>query len=157
MSTNFFNVWLLIAVTFLYAGYNLFVKLSGDQVPVTATSTVLATICLQIAALLVSLLFFAVLLARGGHSFALTGSAYGWALAAGICIGIAEIGYFYLFSSVAGNTPMSANIAIPVIVSGTVVLAMIFSYVALKEPVSLNQLLGSFLIVVGIALFFVKQ
>ena len=48
---------LLAAVTLLYAGYNLLIKLSGAHVPASATTTVLATLCLQIAALSTSLLF----------------------------------------------------------------------------------------------------
>ncbi len=42
---------LLAAVTALYAGYNLFVKLSGAQIPAEATTTVLAAISIQLAAL----------------------------------------------------------------------------------------------------------
>ena len=155
-STSWFSVLLLVAVTFCYAGYNVFVKVSGSQVPAAATTTVLATICLQIAALLVSLLFFMVLVVRGGHLFQLGGSTYLWASVAGICIGLAEIGYFYLFAGLYGTAPMPANVAIPVIVSGTIVIAMIFSYFTLRESVSWNQVLGSLLIVTGIVLFFVK-
>ena len=155
-STSWFNVALLVAVTFCYAGYNVFVKVSGSQVSATATSTVLATICLQIAALLVSLLFFVVLVVRGGHLFQLGASTYMWASVAGICIGFAEIGYFYLFAGLHGAAPMPANVAIPVIVSGTIVIAMVFSYFTLQESVSWNQLLGSLLIATGIVLFFVR-
>ncbi len=41
---------LLLTVTTLYAGYNLLIKIAGGYVPVEATTTIFATICLQLAA-----------------------------------------------------------------------------------------------------------
>ena len=155
MSTSLINSLLLVSVTFLYAGYNLFIKMSGNHVPDTATTTVVATICLQIAALFVSLLFLICLFIQGGHSFRVGAAAYQWAFVAGICIGLAEVGYFYLFSDLHGSGPMDANVAIPVIVSGTIALAMVFSFFALKEQFSTKQLIGCFLFVCGIVLFFI--
>ena len=109
---------LLAAVTLLYAGYNLFVKFSGEHVPATTTSTVVATICLQVAALAASVVFLSVQMFRGGHTFNLSASSYGWAIAAGLCIGCAEIGYFYLFSGVGSEKAMPASVVIPTVVSG---------------------------------------
>jgi hypothetical protein len=37
---------LLVTVTALYAGYNLPIKVSASHVPVAATSTIVAMICL---------------------------------------------------------------------------------------------------------------
>jgi len=156
MNSSWANLGLLSAVTLLYAGYNVFVKVSGSQVPATATSTILATVCLQVTALFVSLVFFGILSFRGGHSFSLNGSTYWWAIVAGVCIGLAEIGYFYMFGGLNGSNPMNANTAIPVIVSGTIVIATVFSVIALKESVSWNQLAGGFLILAGILLFFIR-
>ena len=48
------GILLLTAITALYAGYNLLVKVSSNHVPESATTTVLATICLQLAALAAS-------------------------------------------------------------------------------------------------------
>ena len=51
------NAWmLLLLITLMYAGYNLFVKVSGDHAAGTVTTTILATISLQTAALVVSLI-----------------------------------------------------------------------------------------------------
>jgi len=132
------SLGLLIAVTILYAGYNLFIKISGGLVPSTATTTVAATICLQLAALSTSVLFLSVLILRGGHVF----------------VGGAEIGYLYLFGGVGISKPMPASIAIPVIVSGTIVISLLFSYFALKEVIAWNQLLGCAFIVFGIIFLF---
>ncbi len=147
---------LLAAVTTLYAGYNLFIKLSGGQVPPEATSTVLATICLQLAALSTSILFLGMLNVRGDHVFALSKESYFWAALAGVCIGGAEIAYLYLFGGVGLSRPMAASTAIPTIVSGTIVISMLFSYLVLKETIAWNQVIGSLLIVAGIFSFFVK-
>ena len=148
------SILLLLAVTLLYAGYNLFIKLSGAQVPATATTTITATICLQLAALTTSLLFLGFLAARGGQVFALSNGAYLWALVAGVCIGGAEIGYLYLFGGVGMAQPMPASVAIPVIVSGTVVIALLFAYVVLNEAIALNQWAGCLLVIIGIGLLF---
>ena len=151
------SLLLLSAVTVLYAGYNLLVKVSGSHVPDGATTTILATICLQLAALATSVLFASVLLIRGGAVLQLSSSAYLWAVAAGLCIGGAEIAYFYLFSGVGSGTPMSAGTAIPTIVSGTILIAMIVSVFLFKESTTWSQLAGAACIVVGIVLLFIGR
>ena len=148
------GILLLIAITALYAGYNLLVKVSTLHVPAAATSPVLATICLQIAALAASCMFALVLLARGGHVLKLSPTAYGWAVGAGLCIGVAEIAYFYLFRGVGGTGPVAANVAVPVIVTGTVALTMLLSYFALKESIGAMQVAGAVVVMIGIAMIF---
>ena len=148
------GILLLSAITALYAGYNLLVKVSSNHVPESATSTVLATICLQIAALAASGTFALVLLARGGHVLKLSPAAYAWAAGAGLCIGLAEIGYFYLFRGVGGSGPVAASVAVPAIVTGTVVLTMLVSSLALKEPLGAMQIAGMAVVVIGIAMIF---
>ncbi len=50
------NAWmLLMLITLLYAGYYLFVKVSGEHAAGAVTTTILATISLQTTALVVSL------------------------------------------------------------------------------------------------------
>ncbi len=103
------GTFLLIAITALYAGYNLLVKVSSTCVPESATSTVLATICLQLAALAASSTFVLVLLARGGQVLKLSPTAYAWAAGAGLCVGFAEIGYFYLFRGIGRTARTSCS------------------------------------------------
>lgn len=146
-----YSLFLLAAITFLYAGYNLFVKVSTNHVPAATTSTVLATICLQVSALAVSLLFMGFLLARGGEVMQLSRPAYLWAALAGLSIGIAEVAYFYLFKGVGGESGMAANVAVPVIVSGTVVITAVVAYVFLQESFNSRQLGGAALVVCGLA------
>ena len=77
-----------------------------------------------------------------------------WAVAAGLCIGAAEIGYFYLFRGIGGGEPMEANVAIPVIVSGAIVLTVILSWLVLREPFTWARLLGAALVAGGVVVLF---
>ena len=151
------NAWiLLLLITLLYAGYNLFVKVSGDHAAGTVTTTILATISLQTAALVVSLIFAAYLFMRGGQTFALPPASYRWAVLSGICISIAEIGYFYLFSGTGLRQTIPASTAIPIIVCGTAVIAFVVSAVFLNEPFGWRQILGVVLVVLGVGALFTK-
>lgn len=145
---------LLIAATTFYAGYNLLVRVSGSYVPIEATTTIAATICLQLAALATSILFASTLLVRGGHVFHLTPGAYLWAVAAGFCIGGAEIAYFYLFSGIGGEKPMAASIAIPVVVGGTILISLVVAFFLFGEALSWKQALGGACIIFGILFLF---
>ena len=69
-------------------------------------------------------------------------------------IGGAEIGYLYLFGGVGLSKPMPASIAIPTIVSGTIVIALIFSFLVLNEVVGLYQFIGAGLVIGGIVVMF---
>lgn len=151
------SVLLLVMVTVLYAGYNLFIKFSGGYVPAQASTPILATICLQLAALSTSIVFISSLALRGGHNFSLSPGAYFWAIVAGLCIGGAEIGYLYLFGGTGLSKPMAASIAIPTIVSGTIVITIMASYFVLGEPISWRQVLGGALIMAGIVFLFLKD
>ena len=50
--------------------------------------------------------------------------SYSWAAVAGLCIGLTEFGYFSLLSGRVGAEPIPANLAIPTVVCGTVVLTL---------------------------------
>ena len=67
---------ILVSVTLLYASYNLFVKVSSDHVPDNVTSTVLATICLQFSALILSILFALYLLSKENQTLHLNLRVY---------------------------------------------------------------------------------
>ena len=145
------TVGLVILVAFLYAGYNVFVRVSGGAVPAGASTTILATIMLQAVALAASLAFLAWQAVQGGHSFRLGGNVYAWAAAAGLCIGGAEIAYFYLFGGIAAPRP-DASIAIPAIVAGTIVISVFVAVVALGERMTIANALGVALVLAGILL-----
>lgn len=144
------SLLLLFSIMILYAGYNLFIKVSGSHVPVDATTTILATICLQLAALGTSGVFAGLLLARGGQVLQLPSNTFLWAAAAGVCIGGAEIGYFYLFSGTGLPGPMAASRAIPIIVSGTIVITLLVAFPLFGEALGWPHYLGSGCIVLGL-------
>lgn len=148
------GVLLLVTVTTLYAGYNLLIKLSASHVPEAATTTIAATICLQIAALTTSLVFVIIAMARGGQTLQLTSGAYLWAAAAGLCIGGAEIAYFYLFGGIGGIKPMAATVVIPTVVSGTILITVIAAYFIFSETLGMIQLAGLGCIVIGMLLLY---
>ncbi len=150
----YLSLVILLSVTALYAGYNLLVKVSSGYVPAAATTPILATMSLQAAALAVSVAFAAGLALQGGHVLAVTRAAVVWAVAAGLCIGAAEVGYFYLFRGVGGAEPMAANVAIPVIVSGAIVLTVIVSWLVFREPFTWTRLLGATLVACGVVVLF---
>jgi drug/metabolite transporter (DMT)-like permease len=151
------GILLLITVTTLYAGYNLLVKVSAAHVPAAATTTIALTLCLQIAALFTSLVFVAVAMVRGGQVMQLNSSAYLWAAAAGLCIGGAEIAYFYLFGGMGGIKPMAANVVIPTVVCGTIAIAVVVSYFAFGEKLAPVQMVGVGCIMAGMALLYLGQ
>ena len=146
------SIFLLMVATVLYGGYNVLVKASGAAMPVSAQTTILATICLQLAALGTSSLFAIFLWQRGVENYAVGTSALLWAIGAGVCIGGAEIAYLYLFGGVGDLKPLPASLAIPVIVSGSIILALFASVAFFSEVLSWRQLAGSVLIISGIAL-----
>lgn len=145
---------LLTLVTLAYAGYNLFVKVAGDHAPAEATTTVLATLVLQLGAVATSTAFLIFLSVQGGHVFKLSTPTYVYALIAGVCIGTAEIAYLYLFGGVGGIKPLPANLVIPTVVTGTIVVTLLVSWLIFKEHISMLQLFGAALIVGGIIVLF---
>jgi len=150
------TIFLLMVVTLLYAGYNIFIKVSSGHVPAGAHSTITATIFLQVSALAVSLLFLSVQKLQSDASLVLPTRAYLWAVVAGLCIGGAEVAYFYLFAGLGHDRPMPANIAIPVVVSGTIVISLVAGGFLFKESLDWPQWLGAAMIVAGISALFIK-
>ena len=154
MTTILTPALLLVITTVLYAGYNVLVKASAGAIPETAQTTIHLTITLQIAALATSLVFAAVLWGRGVNTFHASQSALAWAVLAGICIGGAEIAYFYLFGGVQGHSPMSAGIAIPTVVTGTIIISMFAAALMFHEIIGWKQIAGAGLVIAGIAVMF---
>lgn len=150
-------VALLALVTLAYAGYNLLIKASGGHAPSGASTTILATLTLQAGAVLASTTFLAVLLIQGGHSFRLTTPAYLWAFGAGLCIGIAEVGYFYLFGNVGGIRPLPASVVVPTVVAGTIAVTLVVSWLVFRERLGGVELLGAAMIVGGILVMFLGR
>lgn len=140
---------LLILITACYAAYNLMVKVSGGLAG--AASPILATIGLQLAALGVSLIYLLFTL-RSGVSVAVPTKALVYAMVAGLCIGLAEVMYFYLFRGVGGGPGMPASVAIPLIVGGTIVISVLIAVTFFNESLDIRQWSGVMLAVTGMLL-----
>ena len=150
------NSYLLITVTLAYAGYNLFIKLAGAQ-NINNNNGIAATLCLQIFALIVTSVFSIYLSSLGENIFILPSKTYLYAVFGGISIGIAEIGYFYLFNASNTDGALNANTAIPIILGGTILVTMIFSFYILKESFNYHKIIGTIFIIIGIYLIFNKK
>ena len=74
---------------------------------------------------------------------------------AGLCIGAAEIGYFYyLFGNFTAGKSLSASIVIPTVVCGTVIIAVIASQFLFKESISAIQITGAIVAMIGIIMIY---
>ena len=131
---------LILLITLCYAGYNLLVKVSGNHVSIAA-SPIVATICLQLAALTVSTVYLLFLL-RQQTPISVSPKACLWAAVAGISIGLAEVLYFYLFRGFSGEKTVEAGFAIPLIVGGTILIAIFASKYLFAESMNNGQWLG---------------
>ena len=140
---------LLLLVTACYAAYNLLVKVSSGH-SLGAASPVTATISLQVAALSVSLVYL-VFLMRQPINLALPARAYLWAIAAGICIGLAEVRYFYLFRGIGGEKPIAASTAVPFVVGGTIAIVIAVSSFIFREVLNTGQWIGVVLTFAGMS------
>lgn len=145
---------LLLLITACYAAYNLLVKVSSGYSDAT-TTPIMATISLQLAALSVSLIYL-LYLARQPLSIVLPGRAYAWAVAAGICIGLAEVMYFYLFRGVAGEKSIAASTAIPFVVGGTIVIVLAISSFVFRETLNSGQWIGVGLTFAGMSMLVIS-
>ena len=145
------NLIILVIVTISYAGYNLFIKLASSQ-NLNNSNSIAATLCLQLFALFVTILFSFYLFSKGEKIFVLPSKSYIYAIFAGISIGLAEIGYFYLFNESNPKGASNANSVIPVILGGTILITMIFSFIFLSESFSYKRIFGTFFIIFGIYL-----
>lgn len=135
-------------VTLCYAAYNLLVKVSSGHAGSATTPPVLATITLQLSALTLSSIYLVYLLHKG-QPVAISPRAFPWAIAAGLCIGMAEVLYFVLFRGVAGEPVISASRAIPIIVGGTIAITVVVAGLALGERLSVIQWCGVGMTIAG--------
>ena len=101
-----------------------------------------------------SLAFWAILYVNGGHDFRLPGGAIFWAVLAGLAIGAAEIGYFYLFAGIGMIRPVSASIAVPIVVSGAIVISRLAAWLVFDEAMGGRQILGAGYILLGTTVLF---
>ena len=59
--------------------------------------------------------------------------------------------------SIRHSDKAKGSVAIPFIISGSIVIALLFAYAVLDEPIAVTQWLGRVLVLAGIALLFWKE
>ena len=141
----------VLLITLCYSGYNLFIKVSMSHAESTIVSPVIATICLQISALTVSIAYLLTMVRTSVSIPDFPFGTYAWAIGAGICIGIAEILYFYLFRGFEGETLIQASTAIPMVIGGTILITILLSVFLFRESLSHVQWFGVTLSFAGMA------
>ncbi len=121
--------------------YNVFMKLGADRI-----DAVLGAVVLQVVAAALGS-GYALWLRTTDHSFAFSREGLGYAAAAGVCVGLAEIGTFVVF---ARGAPVA--LATPIILGGSVTLAALVGATILREPLRPTQIAGIVLVICGVAL-----
>ena len=135
------SIAILAAIAILSGSYNFFIKAGSDGI-----NQILGAVILQVVAASIGCLMLLVLSMRG-TTFQVTTKGCGYAILAGVAIGIAEILSFYLFSR-----GMSASLGIPLIVGGTAACGALLGVLFLGETLSFAQFTGVVIIVFGSAL-----
>ena len=137
-------IYLAFLTAFLYGAYNFFIKLSSSHI-----NQIAGAVILQLVATLAGgaiLLFLKIT----GRPIAISGKGTLYAVFAGLCIGLAEIASFFLFSK-----GVIVSVGTPLIIGGSVVFASILGIAFLKEQLSLVHFLA-ILLVMGGAVLLVK-
>lgn len=137
-------IFILVALIF-YALYNFFIKVSSGNI-----HQVVGAVILQITAALFGGLIL-LYLKLTNKELMISQKGIIFAVLAGVCIGIAEITYFFVFSK-----GVSASVAIPIVMGGTVLVGSLLGIFFLKEAINLWHVLASLLIIVGIGLMYLK-
>jgi len=138
-------VILIIMVLLFYALYNFFISLSSGDIHQVVGALILqitAAIFGGLVLLYLKLTKTELLVSKKGILFAVL---------AGICIGVAEISYFFVYSK-----GISATVAIPIVMGGTVLVGSILGFIFLKESITLWHVLASILIIAGISIMYLK-
>ncbi|MEJ7663536.1 MAG: EamA family transporter [Hymenobacter sp.] len=137
------TTWLPLALltALCLAGYNFFIKLAADSLPPAVGAVVLQLVAAGLGAAWLLRLWLA------GQPLAVSGRGLGLAALAGLSVGLAEMLTFVVF-----QRGVPASVGTPVIVGGSVLLASLLGLAVLRESLTLGQVGGLALIVVGIGL-----
>ncbi|WP_046242543.1 EamA family transporter [Hymenobacter terrenus] len=134
--------WLPLAlVTALcLALYNFFIKLAANHVPPAVGAVVLQLVAAALGGV------WLLRLKLQGQPLPVSGKGLGLAVLAGLGVGLAEILTFVVY-----QRGLPVSLGTPIIVGGSVLLTAILGLVVLREALTVAQVGGLLLIVVGIA------
>lgn len=130
----------------LFAGYQIFIKLSAQTI-----NGFLGAMVLQGIAFLIGILFFLTFQpARSVLNLSIPGAYF--VILAGIFVGLAEIISFYAFA-----TNISPSMGITIIVGVNILMGILVDYFFFKSDLDLVQWIGILLIFIGVLLISWKQ
>jgi len=140
------GILLALFAGLLFAGYQFSIKLSADHI-----QELFGAVILQAVALILGIgAFF--LFREVETSMEFTNQGIQFAVLAGIFVGLAEIVSFYVFS-----TNISPSVGITLIVGVNILTGILLDYFWLKSDLSSIQIVGIFLVLIGVVFICWKQ
>jgi len=136
---NWITFAVLAATSFGF--YNFFTKLTAGKLSPTIALMFIAGTSFVVA--MIATLVFKVT----GQTLTFSKNAILFPVLAGVFTGLAEIFYLFMFTK---NAPLS--IGNPLVVGGTIIVAVILGLIILREPLNTVKIAGILLTLVGIAL-----
>ncbi|EKD66401.1 MAG: hypothetical protein ACD_49C00044G0003 [uncultured bacterium (gcode 4)] len=135
--------WLAYAILAAssFGFYNFFTKISADKF-----SPALANIFIAGTSLLVAIIS-TIYLKMSGQSLIFTKGSLILPIMAGLFTGVAEIFYLSMYSK---NAPIT--VGNPLVVGGTIVIAVILGIIILKEPMNTARIAGIIFVITGLVL-----
>lgn len=135
--------WLIYAILAAsgFGFYNFFTKISADKFSPTVANIFIAGTSFLVA--VISTIY----LKTSGQNLTFTKESLLLPIAAGIFTGVAEIFYLTMYSK---NAPIT--IGGPLVIGGTVVVAVILGLIFLKEPMGITKIAGILFVITGFVL-----
>ncbi|MBC8110565.1 MAG: EamA family transporter [Verrucomicrobia bacterium] len=140
--------WLFLAIltAFCFGLYNFFLKTASGNIHQIAGAVILQLVA-ALAGLMLLLYF-----KTTKQALPITQKGVLQACLAGLCVGLAEMLSFVVFSK---NVP--ASVGTPVIIGGSILVTTLLGYFFLRESLNGWQMLGLVLVIAGIALLSAGQ
>ena len=135
--------WLIFAIlsAISFGLYDFFIKLSSEKSSPTIALMIISGITFLIT------LIATIFLKTSGHKLIISKEGIWWLVTAGVLVTIGDILYIIMFSK---NVPL--NLGNPFVVGGTIITAIIFSIIFLKEPLELTRIFGIIFTLFGLIL-----
>ena len=133
--------WLIFAflTASSYGAYNFFVKISANKLSPTIVIMLLTGTAFLVASISTLVLKFT------GHNLTVSKNVIMYPVLAGLFAGVAEIFYLLMYSK---NAPLS--IGLPLVMSGTIIVAVFLGIIILKEDLSAVKFIGILVTLIGL-------
>jgi|SRR5680860_51890 len=133
--------WLIFAILAAtsFGFYNFFIKISADKLSPTIALMLIAGTAFVVA--MISTIF----LKLTGQNLIFSKNVIYYPILAGLFTGVAEIFYLSMYSK---NAPVS--VGTPIVVGGTILVAVVLGIFLLKEPLNIEKVSGVILLLIGL-------